>query len=231
MNASIGENYDVQIAVNFDGFGDAIRVARVIDVAGHAAAHRGVQDPLIVQAEHVDTAVLRLILFLSQVGQVRADDFADVFDDHLVLLQVSGRVQTQPLDLGPGQHHVLPPFGLHLPVLRALGLDKVLGVGSGRFEADQGRHVLLGRAVQTSVSVSRRRSRRKRRRLRRPLEIMDPFDVSPHLGLGTRASGRIHGQRQLEQRIPSVLESVIRQRFDPRQRFQHLDHVLLGQAE
>ena len=41
-------------------------------------------------------------LLLVDVSQLQPDDLPDVIDDHLVLLQVPGGVQTQALDLGLG---------------------------------------------------------------------------------------------------------------------------------
>ena len=61
---------------------------------GHSAAHSGVEDAVIIKAEHVDASVLRLVFFLSDVSQVRSDHLSYVLDDHLVFFEVARGVQT-----------------------------------------------------------------------------------------------------------------------------------------
>lgn len=57
-DASLSEYNDAQVAVNLDGLGNAVGLARMVDVAREAAAQRRVDDAPLVQAEHVDAAVL-----------------------------------------------------------------------------------------------------------------------------------------------------------------------------
>ena len=45
-----------------------------------------------------------------------------------MLLQVFGGVQTQALDAGSSQIHVVLPLGLQASILRRLGVDKLLAV-------------------------------------------------------------------------------------------------------
>ena len=52
------------------GLGDAVGVAAVVDVPGHAARHGRVHHPLVIQAEHVDTSVLILVVLLAEVCQI-----------------------------------------------------------------------------------------------------------------------------------------------------------------
>ena len=52
------------------GLGDAVGVAAVVDVPGHAPGHGGVHHPVIVQPEHVDASVLVLVPLLADVRQV-----------------------------------------------------------------------------------------------------------------------------------------------------------------
>jgi hypothetical protein len=51
----------------------------------------------------------------------------------------------------PCQDDILPPLLLHLAVLRALGLDKVLAVGSHRLQPNQGCHEVLCHPVIGSL--------------------------------------------------------------------------------
>jgi hypothetical protein len=55
-----------------------------------------------------------------------------------------------------------------------------------------------------------------------PLKVVYPLDVGAELGLRASTAGGIDGQRQLQQRVPTVLEPVVRQRFYSRQRLQNL---------
>ena len=121
----------------------------MIDVAGEAAAKRGVDDAVLVQPEHVNAAVGRVVALLSALGQLRPDHLADVFDDHRVFLDVSGRVQTESLDLGAGQEDVVAPLLLHLLVLRALRVHKLFRVRTGQVDHHQTR--------QTDAARCRRR--------------------------------------------------------------------------
>lgn len=71
---------------------------------------------------------LRLVDLLTPIGHLVAYDGADVLDDHGVLLQVFSSIQTQALDAGSGQVHVVLPLRLQAPVLGRLGVDKLLAV-------------------------------------------------------------------------------------------------------
>jgi hypothetical protein len=55
-----------------------------------------------------------------------------------------------------------------------------------------------------------------------PLEVVYPLNVGAELRLGASAASGIDSQRQLQQRVPPVLEPVVRQRFYAWQRLQHL---------
>lgn len=57
-DASLGEDDDAHVAVHLDGLGHAVGLARVVDVPRQPAAQRGVHHAPLVQAEHVDAAVL-----------------------------------------------------------------------------------------------------------------------------------------------------------------------------
>lgn len=71
---------------------------------------------------------LRLVDLLAAIGHLVAYDGADVLDDHGVLLQVFGSIQTQALDARSGQVHVVLPLGLQASILGRLGVDKLLAV-------------------------------------------------------------------------------------------------------
>ena len=58
---------------NVDGFCDTVGVAAVVDVPRHAPGHGRVDHSVIVKPEHVDAAVLVLIVLLSDVSQVGPD--------------------------------------------------------------------------------------------------------------------------------------------------------------
>lgn len=66
----VGEDDDVVVPIDFYCLGDAVRLATVVDVARHPSAHGGVQDPLVVQPEHVNAAVLSLVPFLPHIREV-----------------------------------------------------------------------------------------------------------------------------------------------------------------
>lgn len=71
---------------------------------------------------------LQLIDLLSAIGHLVAYDGTDVLNDHGVLLQILGSVQTQALDAGSSQIHVVLPLSLQAPILGGLGVDKLLAV-------------------------------------------------------------------------------------------------------
>merc|ERR1719245_41177 len=166
--------------------GHTVGVAAVVDVPRHAPRHGGVHHPLIIQPEHVDAAVLVLVVLLPDVSQVGPDHLADVLDDHLTLLQVPGGVQPQSLDLGPGQHNILSPLLLHLPVLRRLALNKVLAVRTDCLETNEERDHVLGSSVQIFLGSSR------------SLEVVNPLDVSSELLFRSCTASGVHSQRKLQ---------------------------------
>ena len=51
-------------------FRDTVGVTAVVDVSGDTARHGGVNHSVVVQSEHVDTAVLRLVSLLSNISQI-----------------------------------------------------------------------------------------------------------------------------------------------------------------
>ena len=67
----------------------------MIDISRNTAGQGGIHDPIVIQAEHVDAAVLRLVPLLPDVGQLAADNLADVLDNHLALVEVAGRVESK----------------------------------------------------------------------------------------------------------------------------------------
>ena len=69
----------------------------MVDVSGRVAAPRGVHHGVVVQAEHVDSAVGGLVVGLALVGDLVADESADVLDDHGMLLDVMGSIESQAL--------------------------------------------------------------------------------------------------------------------------------------
>lgn len=111
---------------------------------------------------------LLLIDLLPPVGHLVPDDGADVLYDHGVLLQVLGSVQTQPLDAGPGQVHVVLPLRLEATVLRGLGVHKLLAVGCVDLPGE-GALVGFGHAgavegVRSGEEVKREKSGRQKKK-------------------------------------------------------------------
>jgi len=100
----------------------------MVDVASWATGQSGINHLLVVDAEHVDPTVLRLVDLLSAIGHFIAYDSTDVLNDHGVLLQIFCSVQTQALDAGSCQIHVVLPLSLQAPILGGLGVDKLLAV-------------------------------------------------------------------------------------------------------
>ena len=217
----VSKDDDVEVAVDFDDLGDAIGVARVVDVPGHVARHGGVENSVVVKPEHVDAAVLLGVALLPDVCQLGPDDLADVLDDHLVFFEVASCVEAEALDSGPCENNVLSPLLLHFPVLRTLRLDEVLRVGSGRLEADEQRDAFLGGTAEaiSGFLVARVTSGHG------SLEVVDPLHPGPHQRLGSCAAGRVDGQRKLQEWVPAVLEVVVCQGFDARKRLQDLSRV------
>lgn len=76
----------------------------------------------------VKFAYLELVDLLTAIGHFVAYDSANVLDDHGVLLQILSSVQTQALNAGSCQIHVILPLRLQAPILRRLGVDKLLAV-------------------------------------------------------------------------------------------------------
>ena len=65
----VGKYDNVPIS-ELNGFGDAVWFTAVVDVAGYASRHRGVDHSIVVKAEHVDPSVLTLVSLLPQVCQL-----------------------------------------------------------------------------------------------------------------------------------------------------------------
>ena len=62
----VGEYDDVPVG-EFNGLRDAVGFTAVVDVAGHATRHGGVDHSVVVEAEHVDASVLALVSLFPQV--------------------------------------------------------------------------------------------------------------------------------------------------------------------
>ena len=169
----------------------------MVDVSGHTTAERGVHHAFIVQPEHVDAAVLRLVSLLSDVRQVGADNLANVLNDHLTLFEVAGCVEAESGNLGAGQHYVLAPLLLHLAVLGALGRDKVLAVGTDCLKANEEVAKVLGNAGVGLFAGAA------------ALKVVHALDVRAQLGLGARTARWVDRQRKLEHRVAAVLEGVV----------------------
>jgi hypothetical protein len=59
LDSSFGKYYDTIISVNLYGFGDTIRVARVVDVSGQTPAQSRIDHSFFVQSEHVNSTILQ----------------------------------------------------------------------------------------------------------------------------------------------------------------------------
>lgn len=68
-------NFHVKIPVK-------THLAGVVDEPRSIAAHRGIYDEVIINAEHVATDSLALVVLLSLVRQRGSDQFTSVLDYH-----------------------------------------------------------------------------------------------------------------------------------------------------
>ena len=81
----------------------------MIDEPGKVAALGGVDDVVQVDSEEVGGAdALALVAVLADVGEGRADDLADVLDDHLVGADVLLGEEPPVVDGGLPEGHLLP---------------------------------------------------------------------------------------------------------------------------
>lgn len=55
---TLRENDDAHITIDFDDLRHTIRIARVIDVTCQAAAESGIDNTILVQAEHINATIL-----------------------------------------------------------------------------------------------------------------------------------------------------------------------------
>ena len=80
----------------------------MIDEPGKVAALSGVDDVVQVDSEEVGGAdALALVAVLADVGEGRADDLADVLDDHLVGADVLLGEEPPVVDGGLSEGHLL----------------------------------------------------------------------------------------------------------------------------
>lgn len=59
VNPPLGENDDAQFSLDLHGLRDAVRVTRMVDVAGQTAGQCRIDHAVLVQAEHVDATILQ----------------------------------------------------------------------------------------------------------------------------------------------------------------------------
>lgn len=59
IDSPFGENDDTQVPLDLDRFRDTVRVTRVVDVPGQTAGQCCIDHAVFVQAEHVDTTILK----------------------------------------------------------------------------------------------------------------------------------------------------------------------------
>lgn len=100
---------------------------------------------VMTRTDNIWRTHLQLVDLLPAIGHLIADDCADVLDDHGVLLQIFRGVQTQALNARASQVHIVLPLGLQAPILRGLGVDKLLAVWRVHL-AGEGALVRLGHA-------------------------------------------------------------------------------------
>lgn len=72
---------------------------------------------------------LLFIDFFPSICHLVTNDGTNVLDDHSVFFQVFSCIQAQSLDTGASQVHIVFPFRLQPPILRRLGVNKLLAVG------------------------------------------------------------------------------------------------------
>lgn len=137
LDSPVGADDDFVSSLKSHHFSHTIGSTRMVDVSGRPSCECRVDHVVIIHAEHVHATVLRLIQLLFPVGNFISNDRADVLDDHGVLLDVPGSIQAQPLDAGAGQVDVGLPLGLHLAVLRGLGVHELLAVGRVQLPRDR----------------------------------------------------------------------------------------------
>lgn len=131
-DAAVGNNQDFVLTVDLHDLGHTVRIARVVHVAREATTQGRIDHTVFLETKHVYATILCLVDGLVALGNLVADELPDVLNDHGVPLNVAGGVQSQTLDVRTCQIHVVAPLGLHAPVLRRLGVHKVLGVrGAG----------------------------------------------------------------------------------------------------
>lgn len=168
----------------------------MVDVPRRPSGERGVDDVVVVHAEHVHASVLRLVELLLPVGDLVPDDGPDVLDHHGVLLDVPRSVEAQPLNPRPGQVHVRLPLGFHLAVLGRLGVDKLLAVGRVQLPGDCALEG-LGRAGA--------------------VQGVRPLDMGTHFRFRTGTTCGVDGKRKLHERVAAVPEGVVFTRLNPRE--------------
>lgn len=76
--------------------------------------------PLPKPVPLVPLTYLFFVDLLSAIGHLVTYDSANVLDDHGVLLQILSSVQTQALNAGSGQIHIVLPLGLQATILGGL---------------------------------------------------------------------------------------------------------------
>lgn len=91
------DNDDLAVLLEGDNFGNTVGVAGVVDIAGWASTHGGIDHLVVVYSEHVYASVLFVVLLLSVLSHLVPDQLTNVFDHHSVLFQVPRGKQTKAL--------------------------------------------------------------------------------------------------------------------------------------
>lgn len=92
LDSSAGADDDFVSSLKSDHLSHAVGRTRMVDVPCRASRQGGVDDVVVVNAEHVHATVLRLIELLLPVCHLVPDNCSDIFNDHCVLFNVSSSI-------------------------------------------------------------------------------------------------------------------------------------------
>lgn len=129
-------------AFHFDDLSSAIWCAAMVDEPGNAASFCGINNSVLIDSKQITASDAALeVMPLPHVGNLLADLFTDVLNNHVVGCNIFHSVQTPVVDGRSSEFHRL------LPLLELVEAERIT------FAIGRGKHLFLSCNISNKATV------------------------------------------------------------------------------